>query len=275
MSEADRLSGEIGTLQAEIKTTKSPFLLKVKSARLKVLETRLESVTSAEKDRVRGEREAVEAAELRATKESLADRAYETAIVEGIPSDQAGMLVDLWVNDSKASVDSIADKVRQQRALDATERQRGISNDFREQGMDESKRRWEANRQDRLQRKKDGSLDADKVANGIDREVTGFGWTERFASTLSDDEVRAALAGKTLGPGTREKLEGLAKQRGVTLLPSGAGPVAPSALGEAPQRVQGTTQEAIDQAIKEFEDAGKPLDSAAIAKRANEIAGVG
>lgn len=140
-------------------------------------------------------------------------------------------LADSYLADPKASVDSIDAAIGQMETRKATERQRGISNEFREQAVIESKRRYEERKA--TWTKKEGGIDGKKVGDWADRELGIFQTRpEALGAMLSDDEVRAALNEKSLGPAAREVLEGFARSRNVSLLPADAA-TAPS-LGAAP-----------------------------------------
>ena len=144
----------------------------------------------------------------------------------------------------------------------------------------ESRRRWEANRTDRMAaRKPDGTVDGDRVADVVERFVSMYGWSDNYAATLSDAEVGAGLKSQRLGPATRARFEELAQQRGI-----GAAPAAPAQPAQAAAPAQATApagpddnakREAIRRAKDEAVRNGTPMDPETLRRRANEILGGG
>ena len=115
----------------------------------------------------------------------------------------------------------VAGRVTDQGALAMAQAETGqTSGASREQRLAESLRRWNATRAERLDKK--GIIDANKVADALDKQVFEYGWSDDLAGTLSDDEIRSALSSKKLGDTTRATLEELAKKRNVTLIPGAA-----------------------------------------------------
>lgn len=222
MTPMEQAAAEVEALEVEAAQArkKSPFGLgaRIASGKVGAAKARLDALKAGEERRAKT-----------AARAPLVERAVPVLQAEaqrrGVDPKEAENDIALWVNSDSLDPNEVTKTWDTRANRDRTGDRADAGLALRQEQFTESKRRFDAMRSDRANRQKDGgALDPRKVGEFVDRELSIFNTKpDALASMLSDEEIRAALDSKTLGPGGRTVVEGIAKQRGVTLIPADAG----------------------------------------------------